>query len=632
MEDRIKLLPERVANQIAAGEVVNRPASVVKEMMENAMDAGATEVIVNYRRNGQDLIQIVDNGVGMTPNDARMAFERHATSKISTADDIYDLHTFGFRGEALASICAVAQVELRSRHRDAEIGTTTTINGGVFGDQQPTACEVGSQFFVRNLFYNLPARRKFLERDARPIHIQEEFKRVVLCNPDLHFELYGDDIPIYNLIPTTLAGRIVDVIGNSIKNNLLDLSADTQIVKVTGYIGRPKAAKKSFSDQYMFVNGRYFRSPFLNKAIMKGYEKIIATGYNPAFFLFLEVDPDRVDVNIHPQKTEVKFADEQLIWQIINAAVRETLARTGSVPMMEFDEESNIEIPVAKKGVSYAEPRSVMNADYNPFAMESEMVLSQSGAPTTRTSHKSLDALSFEEWESNFNPTPPPPTESQAEIEEWSDIDVEMEEIPAQGSLLEDTTKSDETLVASEVLYVSGQQAWCVVNGDMTLVDLKRARERTLYDLYLSSYKGGEVVCQQILFPIELRLSESEYRLMCDNSMEFSVLGFDVEYCGGEKIMVKGLPADVTQESVDRLIYDLLQTLSTPQSIEEELRREMARVMARSSSRNIGRHVTQRDAKEIIDQLMRSGNVGHTPNSEAIMWRITKSEIKERLG
>lgn len=628
MEDKIKLLPEKVANQIAAGEVVNRPASVVKEMMENAIDAGATEVIVNYRRNGQDLIQIVDNGIGMTPNDARMAFERHATSKISEADDIYALHTFGFRGEALASICAVSQVELRSRHRDSDIGTTTTINGGVFADQQPIACEVGSQFFVRNLFYNLPARRTFLEKDSRPKHIKEEFKRVALCNPSASFELYADDTPIYRLSPTTLAGRIVDVVGNAIKNNLLEVHADTQIVKVSGYIGRPKAAKKSFSDQYMFVNGRYFRSPSLFKAILKGYEKIIPVGYNPAFFLFLEVAPDRIDVNIHPQKTEVKFADDELIWQIINAAVRETLARTGSIPMMEFDEESSIEIPVAKKGVSYAEPRATMNADYNPFAIEaeSELIISE-GVPkrsyNPTKSHQSLDSVNYEEWESSFNP----PIE-----EEWSDLVIE-EEVEEAPLLIDSTAKPKEREhEVSDVLYVSGHQAWTIIDGDMTLVDLRRARERTLYDYYLSSYKSGEVVSQQIMFPIELRLSESEYALMSDNAIEFSVLGFDIEYCGKELIMVKGLPSDVTSESVDRLIYDLLQTLSTPLTIADEMRREMARIMARSSAKSINRHLSQREAKEIIDQLVRGGNIGHTPNGKAIMWQITKGEIKDRLG
>ncbi|MFR9577698.1 MAG: DNA mismatch repair endonuclease MutL, partial [Rikenellaceae bacterium] len=379
MEDRIKLLPEKVANQIAAGEVVNRPASVVKEMMENSIDAGATEVIVNFRNNGRDLIQIVDNGVGMTPNDARMAFERHATSKISKADDIYALHTFGFRGEALASIAAVAQVELRTKHRDSEMGTITTINGGEFVDQQPTLCDQGTQFKVRNLFYNIRARRSFIERESsKGILIREEFRRVALCNPDRALELYGDDSPIFKLRPTTLAGRIVDIFGDSTKKNILDINTHTVIVNISGFIGTPKIRKGATSHQYMFVNGRYFRSPYLHKAVMKGYEKIIPDGVTPSYFLFLEVEPDRVDVNVHPQKTEVKFADESSIWQILNAAVRETLARTGAVPLMEFDNSSQIEIPVMKQGVSYAEPRATNNNDYNPFEIEQQEVVDPS--------------------------------------------------------------------------------------------------------------------------------------------------------------------------------------------------------------------------------------------------------------
>ena len=371
MADKIRLLPEVVANQIAAGEVVNRPASVVKEMMENAIDAGARTVKVNFRDGGKDLIQIVDDGCGMSPIDARMAFDRHATSKITSVDDIYALNTFGFRGEALASIAAVAQVELRTRQEGDEVGTQTEINGGQFAGQTPVMCPVGSQFFVRNLFYNVPARRRFLDKSTTSAaQIKSEFQRVALCNPQIAFELYANDASVYTLGAASLAGRIVDVVGRHIKQNLLEVEADTSIARIEGYIGRPAAAKRRNGEQYLFVNGRYFKSSYLTSAIMKAYEKLIPESSSPSYFLYLTIDPSRIDVNVHPQKTEVKFADEEAVWQIVNAAVRETLAKTGAVPLMDFDREGIVEIPVLTKGAVYSEPRAMSNSEYNPFREE----------------------------------------------------------------------------------------------------------------------------------------------------------------------------------------------------------------------------------------------------------------------
>ncbi len=368
MADKIRLLPEVVANQIAAGEVVNRPASVVKEMMENAIDAGARRVRVNFRDGGKELIQLIDDGCGMSPADARLAFDRHATSKIRTADDLYALRTFGFRGEALASIAAVAQVELRTRRPEDELGTEVTINGGLFAAQKAVACPAGSQFFVRNLFYNVPARRRFLEKStASAKQIRSEFARVALCYPEIAFELYADDAPVYCLEAATQAGRIVDLVGRSIKHNLLEIDASTSIASLRGYIGRPAAARRRNTDQYLFVNGRYFKSPYLVSALMRGYEKLVPQTAQPSFFLFFTIDPSRIDVNIHPQKTEVKFADEEAVWQILNAAVRETLAKSGAVPMMDFDSDRNVDIPVLQRGVVYEEPRAVSNESYNPF-------------------------------------------------------------------------------------------------------------------------------------------------------------------------------------------------------------------------------------------------------------------------
>ena len=370
-ENKIRLLPEIVANQIAAGEVVDNPSSVVKEMMENAIDAGATSVTVNFRNAGLELIQIIDNGCGMSPIDARMAFDRHATSKIRNFDDVYRLHTFGFRGEALASIAAVAQVELRTRQQGDEIGTVTIVNGGEFVSQTPTMCPVGSQFFVRNLFYTAPARRKFNgDRNKMVTEIKKVFRQVALCNPQVRCELMSNDMPIITLPSASLMERIIDVVGKHIKTNLLEVDVNTSIVGIKGYVGRPAAAKQKNAEQYLFVNGRYFRSPQIYRAIMRAYEKLIPENCSPSYFLYLTVEPDRVDVNVSPHKTEVHFADADDVNQIISAAVRSTLAKSGSVGMMDF-EQAEVEIPVmggCDDGYIYTEPKSSSNADYNPFA------------------------------------------------------------------------------------------------------------------------------------------------------------------------------------------------------------------------------------------------------------------------
>ncbi len=612
------MLSEKIANQIAAGEVVNRPASVVKEMMENSIDAGATEVIVNYKDAGQGLIQIVDNGDGMSPNDARMAFDRHATSKIRSAEDIYNLHTFGFRGEALASIAAVAQVELKTRHREAEFGTHTVIHGGQFVDQTRIPCDFGSQFFVRNLFYNIPARRKFIEKDSRSAsNIKMEFKRVALCNPQVGFELFADDSPLYRLQPATLANRIVDLIGSSMRTNLLEVSVDTTIVKVSGFIGRPKSAKRSATDQFFFVNSRFFKSKHLNRAVMSAYDKIIAYGTNPAYFLFLEIDPDRIDVNVHPQKTEVKFVEESAIWQIVNAAVRESLAKTGAIPMMEFDNECDVEIPVLRSGERYAEPAAASNSSYNPFTVGTADQMWESGLGTKI---EYLDSGSREDAYDQY--------ESQIDIESY---------YRSQASQISHGTQNLQSLhndfeELSDIIFTVDHYGWCRIGQDMLAIDLRRAKERILYDHYINTLNIGETSIQRILFPIEITLSNSEFSLLQENIAEFLSLGFELNIVEEQsKIEVSGLPADIKSEDAELLIREILTVLTTPQSVEDQRRDKLARTMARSGAFSVSSSVGKEQAQQIVEQLMQGGNAGHTPSGKAIMWQITRNEIKRNL-
>ena len=495
MADRIKLLPEVVANQIAAGEVVNRPSSVVKEMMENAIDAGARSVKVNFRDGGKELIQIVDDGCGMSPIDARMAFDRHATSKISSLEDIYALKTFGFRGEALASIAAVSQVELRTRQAEDEVGTLTTVNGGEFVSQTLAACPVGSQFYVRNLFYNVPARRKFLEKSTTSTgQIKSEFQRVALCNPQVGFELLMNDQPLYRLPAASLASRIVDVVGRHIKQNLLEVDADTSIVRVTGFVGRPAAAKKSnSSEQYLFVNGRYFRSPYFFKAILKAYEKLIPDACSPSYFLYLTIDPSRIDVNVHPQKTEVKFADEEAVWQIINAAVRETLAKTGAVPLMDFDQTDSVEIPVLTKGAVYREPKAMSNESYNPFRADYASDVSER-----------MPDVDFSGFDAPYDGEMPAGKGVGAEdrydemIPSAGFAPTEMEFIPSAGEPVQQRLMDDPAACFSGVTVLGNGYASALYGGKWVVVDLRRARERVLYDNYLLLLTNGSSVSQQL--------------------------------------------------------------------------------------------------------------------------------------
>ena len=660
MADKIRLLPEVVANQIAAGEVVNRPASVVKEMMENAIDAGATSVKVNFRDGGKDLIQIVDDGCGMSPIDARMAFDRHATSKIGAVEDIYALHTFGFRGEALASIAAVSQVELRTRQAGDEVGTQTEINGGQFAAQNPVMCPVGSQFFVRNLFYNVPARRRFLDKSTTSAsQIKAEFQRIALCNPQIAFELYANDAPVYTLQAGSLAGRIVDVVGRHIKQNLLEVEADTSIACIEGYIGRPAAAKKRNTEQYLFVNGRFFKSTYLTSAILKAYEKLIPESCQPSYFLYLTLDPGRIDVNVHPQKTEVKFADEEAVWQIVNAAVRETLAKTGAVPLMDFDRDSPVEIPVLQKGAVYSEPLAMSNSDYNPFREEyidpsapdpnvdftgfdvpyrDGGVVSDSAAGGLRTGGVRSAAPSFPQAAAGGFTLPGADAGEFEEFESGGGFEITpsgggfddsaLDFIPSSAAPEQQRFDMPQRPEFTDALPLPGGYVAALLGGRFVVVDVRRARERILYEDYLRMLGNGSSVSQQLLFPERLVLSGDEYALLEENAVEFAALGFDIDFCGEGTVEVRGTPAD----AVDRLLFDLLQAFATPVSLSDVRREKIAGVMARSGAKGAGRTLSREEAAALLAQLADTGSFSFSPSGKAITAEITPEDLRAKLG
>ncbi len=661
MADRIQLLPEVVANQIAAGEVVNRPASVVKEMMENAIDAGASCVKVNFRDGGKELIQIVDDGCGMSALDARMAFDRHATSKIRSVEDIYSLHTFGFRGEALASIAAVSQVELRTRQAEDELGTVTEIHGGAFLSQQPVVCPVGSQFFVRNLFYNVPARRRFLEKSTTSAkQIKSEFQRVALCHPDVSFELYANDAPIYQLPVASLATRIVDLMGRSIKQNLLEVDASTSIASVKGYIGRPQAAKQRNQEQYLFVNGRYFKSPYLVSALLRGYEKLIPPTSQPSYFLFLEIDPSRIDVNIHPQKTEVKFVDEEAVWQIVHAAVRETLAKSGAVPMMDFDRDQNVEIPVMRRGVIYGEPSSVQNSDYNPFSDSyidpsapdpnlnyrgfdvpysgslEPSVVSDTTAPSMSVRPTSFPSAipfgggeeEFEDFRSSASSEAMP---SMAGFGEAAEPDEQFFEVASEGASQQQMALHTEPMFLHPVA-LGGGLALVMVEGRPTLVELQRAEERILYEEYLKMARSSHGVSQQLLFPEVLAFSKEEYQCLVEHEVELASLGFDLRFGAEERVEVCGLPAEMAVEELEKVLYELVGLFAQPSVEVERWRERAAAVLAASGARRLPKVLSGEQLEALLSRLKGVADFSFSPSGKRILQPLSIEELRAKLG
>jgi len=649
MADRIKLLPEVVANQIAAGEVVNRPSSVVKEMMENSIDAGARTVTVNCCDGGRELIQIVDDGCGMSPIDARTAFARHATSKISSVEDIYKLRTFGFRGEALASIAAVSQVELRTRQHDDEIGTQIFVDGGEVRSQEVTMCPAGSQFYVRNLFYNVPARRRFLDKSTTSARqIRDEFERVALCNPSIAFRLYNNNASVYDLPATNLRSRIVDIVGKNIRSNLLEVSVSTSLVHIEGFVGRPAAAKKSSYKQFLFVNGRYFKSPYFYKAVVKAYEKLIPATTQPDYFLYLEIDPERIDVNVHPQKTEVKFADSEAIWQIINAAVRETLAKTGAVPMMDFESEGQADIPVAGRGDRiYAEPRAVSVRNYNPFREDYTSPHPDAG----RRSRADISDFSpfddapsekeaYDIWPSDapasagdLKPAAAPAGESLRDVLPIAENYESSFDFVDSGSEIQQRMEAIDEQKFEDVLPLGDALAAARFRRRLVVVDLRRARERVSYEDYLLMIGNGSSVSQQLLFPERLVLSNDEARLLDDCREDLQMIGFDLRQIDECTIELTGTPADMEGVEIDRLLFDAMHASADGHNTPAAVRRQrLAAMVAQRRAAAMRGNIGAEQASALLDALVQCDNISFSPSGGQIMIEITRDEIRARLA
>ena len=590
---------------IAAGEVVQRPASVVKELMENAVDAGADQVSVTVTDAGRTLIQVIDNGSGMSPDDAVLCFERHATSKIATAEDLQEITTFGFRGEALASIAAVSDVVLKTRREEDEVGVEVEITGSEHVSTREVAAPKGSNFAVRNLFYNIPARRKFLKSDNVEFrHIVEEFQRVALTRPDIAFTLMhnGRDIHVLKKAKS-LKFRVTDLLGAQLVGEVMDIEADTSLVRIHGFVGRPESAKKTLGNQFLFVNGRYFRSPYLHKAVMKAYESLIPEGTTPSYFIFLEVDPSTIDVNIHPTKTEIKFEEDSVIFQTLFACVREATARGSAGVSIDFDNPEAREMPVIGPRFGEYRPVSVPTAgvdpDYNPFT----------------AGDKYLDVRDFHP-EIPFYGDSVRPSQTVDKHEDY-------------GKLFE-----DRTMPTAQVLVVQGKYIFSQSASGVMVVNVRRARERILFDRFLKVLSQDAHVSQSTLFPVQVNVGV-EGRLLFDaNDSLLKRLGFDIEAFGTDTVVVNGVPEGYSTEAgkVHTMVGDLILILADdhgalPEMMEQSLAQKFA-VLGASGGEKLS---SPTEAQRLVDALLSSTNPEFTSSGRRIISILPLDEIDRRF-
>ena len=544
MSDIIHLLPDSVANQIAAGEVVQRPSSVIKELVENSIDAGATQVQVIVEDAGKSLVQVIDNGKGMSETDARLAFERHATSKISEAKDLFALRTMGFRGEALASIAAVAQVELRTRAADKDLGVSIIIEGSRVVDQQPVNCPVGANFAVKNLFFNIPARRKFLKSNQTELsNILTEFERIALAHPETSFSLHSGGAAMMNLPAGNFKQRILGVFGKRLEAKLIPVEVKTTLINISGFVGVPSASRRKNAQQFFFVNGRYMRHPYFAKAVQTAYERLIPDGEQVPFFLNLEVAPEKIDVNIHPTKTEIKFEDETPIWQILLAAVREALGKHGVVPSLEFNTEGRPDIPVFTPGGNdVPAPQIEVNPDYNPFAT-SPSYLSGKGGGAGGSSYTYNNKPAVDRhWQNAYAAAFP--DKKETDFGDLPDLPADQD-APAAQMFQSLPTEEQGEMKKSETDYFQfrGQYIITPVKSGLMLIDQHRAHVRILYDRFMARFADKPSVTQRLLFPQRLTLPPSEAVAFEKMMQDLQSVGFEVSSLGGGDFSVLGTPA-----------------------------------------------------------------------------------------
>lgn len=637
MSDIIRLLPDSVANQIAAGEVIQRPASVIKELVENSIDAGATSVTIILKDAGRTLIQVIDNGCGMSDTDARLAFERHATSKIRKADDLFSLSTMGFRGEALASIAAIAQVDLRTMLKGETIGTRLVINGSKVESQEPEACAQGSNLMVKNLFFNVPARRKFLKKDSVELsNIMREFERLALVNIGVDFTLISNDVTLHSLRRASLKQRIADLFGRSLDKQIVPLDTDTSIVRINGFIGLPENARKRNALQYLMVNGRNMRHPYFHKAIMQCYERLITADVQPNYFINLTVDPETIDVNIHPTKSEIKFENEQAIWQILTAAVRESLGRFNAAPAIDFDVDEAPDIPVFSPDID-ADHEVILEEGYNPFSQPahatrssslSGMGSSVSGLGTSESRKMSSLSMNhahtserFQDWEKLYDDF----------VKKRDDGYASMVESKVNRS--ESELELDNEAPVSATLQLKNSYILTPSRDGLMIIDQHRAHKRILYDSYLAKVKERDMVCQNTMFPEIVELSPAQNAVLADIAPSLEDLGFAISPLGDNSWSITGIPSMLGGANPRDLLLGMIESVTeTGEELASSLQERIALSMARSSAIKRGQVLSATEMDKLISDLFRLSTPARTPDGKTVFTIVNIEDISKMLG
>ncbi|WP_026950525.1 DNA mismatch repair endonuclease MutL [Algoriphagus mannitolivorans] len=613
MSDIIQLLPDAIANQIAAGEVVQRPASALKELLENAVDAGATQIQVIVKDAGKQLLQVIDNGKGMSPTDARMSFERHATSKIRTSQDLFAIRTFGFRGEALASIAAVAQVELKTRQTDAELGTLIQIEGSEVKKQEPVASPVGTSVAMKNLFFNVPARRNFLKSNPVEMrHLVEEFQRVALSYPEVAFTMYQQDLETYNLPTGKLSQRIVGLFGKSYQGQLIPCEEFTPHVNVRGYIGKPENAKKTRGEQFFFVNNRYIKSSYLHHAVNSAFEGLIQADQHPFYVLFLEIDPSHIDINVHPTKTEIKFDDERTVYAVIRSAVKQALGAHHITPAIDFSVDVNFE----DTWTNNPETKSQVDREY---------------------SYKTFNTPEFKKsstsgWERLFegNISPKPIQEKPS-----SEDELEILTFPSRASMDEPRFMivPEESEATGATFQVEQNFIVAQMSTGLLIIDQQSAHERILYERYFKQIQSAKGVSQQCLFPPTLQLNPSDYALVMDMLPELHSLGFMVEPFGKDTVLIQGVPADVQVKNEKELFEGLLEQFKNFKSeLSLDKRENLARSLSRKSSIKKGQKLNPQEMETLVGQLFACQNPNYSPAGNKTFVKLDLNSIQSFFG
>ncbi|TFF38443.1 DNA mismatch repair endonuclease MutL [Mucilaginibacter psychrotolerans] len=615
MPDIIQLLPDSVANQIAAGEVVQRPASAVKELIENAIDAGADKIQLILKDAGKALIQVIDNGCGMSLTDARMCFERHATSKIRKAEDLFAIRTMGFRGEAMASIAAIAQVELKSRRHEDELGTCICIEGSEVIKQEPCSANTGTSISIKNLFYNTPARRNFLKSNPVEMrHIIDEFQRVALANPGVFLTMHHDGQEVYHLPAASLKQRIIHLLGNNYNQRLVPVEEDTTIIRLNGYVGKPEFARKTRGEQFFFVNNRFIKDAYLNHAVLTAFEELLPEDAYPLYVLFIDIDPSKIDINVHPTKTEIKYQDEKAIYAIIRSAVKRSLGKYNITPTLDFDQENSIGHLITQKPFEeIVQPTIAFNPDFNPFAAEKRPArefpfLRDSGSPQ-QAIPKNWDTL-YEIARRDEN--------LQHEMHEQQSTSVNDQEI----------SKSSE----KQFFQVHNRFILSQIKSGFMLIHQQWAHERILYERYLQQLQNHSGVSQQSLFPQSVTLNSADFELLRELLPDIRALGFDIREFGKNTVVVEGIPADINNANEHELLEHLLEGFKNNLAILKlDKRDNLARSLARNAAIKTGVKLSMEEMNQLIDQLFACQMPNLALNGKPVITTFTLNELAERF-